>query len=95
MLAWGARLQRGPAPGLTSAPPRQRQQSLAYPATAGSSDLTRPCQTTQWKTDSERIKKVSQVKFFIYDSEGTSKFQRVTRSLGPGHQPCTGPVEKL
>lgn len=94
---WGAQLRRGHPPQAYLSPDCQIQQSLAYPENSGVFWLTQFHQTTQWITDSEQQqKKVSQVKFFIYDSEGTSKFRRATGSLSLGRQSSwTGPMEKL
>lgn len=93
----GTQLWRGLPPRLTSLlTARYSKAWLIIQGTAGLFWLTQFHQTTQWKTDSEQIKKVSRVKIFIYDSEGTSKFPRATGSLLLGHQPsCTGPMEKL
>lgn len=81
----GTQLRRGLPPRLTSLlTARYSKAWLIIQGTAGLFWLTQFHQTTQWKTDSEQIKKVSQVKIFIYDSEGTSKFPRATGSVtGP------------
>ena len=94
---WGAQLCRGHPPQAYLSPDCQIQQSLAYPENSWVFWLTQFHQTTQWITDSEQQqKKVSQVKFFIYDSEGTSKFRRATGSLSLDRQSSwTGPMEKL
>lgn len=55
----GARLRKGAPPWLTSLPTARHGKAWLIQGTAGLFGLTQFHQTTQWKTDSERIASVS------------------------------------
>lgn len=91
-------LCRGHPPQAYLSPDCQIQQSLAYPENSwglliNSVPSNYSMDNRFWTTTTT---KASKVKFFIYDSEGTSKFWRATGSLSLDHQSSwTGPMEKL